>query len=56
MMQEIEAKATESVGMTESNKESLESVSELISAQHEGISSLADGIKHIEQKLQELNQ
>lgn len=55
MMQEVEAKAEESVTMTTSNKQSLHAVLELVSTQHEEIYSLSDGFKNIEGKLQELN-
>lgn len=56
MMQEVEAKAEESVSMTEINKQSLHAVLDLVSSQHEEISSLSKGFKKIEQKFQELNQ
>jgi methyl-accepting chemotaxis protein len=56
MMQEVEAKAEESVNMTETNKQGLHAVLELVSSQHEEIASLSDGFKKIEQKFQELNQ
>ncbi|MGE8205670.1 methyl-accepting chemotaxis protein [Heyndrickxia sp. NPDC080065] len=55
MMQEVEAKAEESVTMTDSNKQSLHDVLELVSSQHEEISSLSVGFKKIENELQELN-
>lgn len=54
MMQEVEAKATESASMTDINRNSLDTVSKLISAQHDSISSLTSGFKQIEEKLQEL--
>lgn len=56
MMQEVEAKAEESVSMIEVNKDSLHAVLDLVSSQHEEISSLSQGFKNIEQKFQELNQ
>lgn len=54
MMQEVESKAEESVTVTDINKKSLHEVLDLVSTQHEGISSLTDGVKNIELKLQEL--
>ncbi|USK61526.1 methyl-accepting chemotaxis protein [Peribacillus asahii] len=55
MMQEVEAKAKESVSMAETNKQSLHDVLELVSNQDEEISYLSDGAKNIEHKLQELH-
>jgi methyl-accepting chemotaxis protein len=55
MMQEVEAKADESLTMTDTNKQSLRDVLELVSSQHDDISSLSNGFNHLEQQLQELN-
>ena len=52
MMQEVEAKAENSVSITNNNKQSLQDVLERVSSQHEEIVSLSDGLKNIEEKLQ----
>lgn len=56
MMQEVEAKAQESASMTDTNKNSLDDVLELVSNQHEEIISLSGGFENLEHKLKELNQ
>lgn len=55
MMQEVEAKATESMETNNAYREELQSVLDLITSQHELISLLSDGFKQLENKLSELN-